>query len=98
MEPLSPKGTTRIPHPGRSRFPWSPGSAWENRLVVTSEAAVKLERLHRVIAATGGVVVAYSGGIDSTLVAAVAARALGERAIAVTAVSPSLAPGEADEA
>ena len=38
---------------------------------------------------------AFSGGTDSTLVAAVAARTLGERALAVTAVSPSLPPGEA---
>ena len=44
------------------------------------------------------VVVAYSGGTDSTLVAAVAARALRDRALAVTAVSPSLAPGELEEA
>ena len=58
----------------------------------------KLDRLHDTLAATGGVVVAYSGGTDSTLVAAVASRALGERALAITAVSPSLPPGEADEA
>src|SRR5205085_6537013 len=43
-------------------------------------------------------VVAFSGGTDSALVAAVAARALGARALAVTAVSPSLPPGELEEA
>jgi len=64
----------------------------------TTEVGRKLERLHEAIFATEGVVVAYSGGIDSTVVAAVAARALGGRAIAVTAVSPSLPPGEAGEA
>jgi uncharacterized protein len=43
-------------------------------------------------------VVAFSGGVDSSLVAALAARALGERALAVTAVSPALATGELDGA
>ena len=63
-----------------------------------TQVATKLDRLHDLLGATGGVVVAYSGGIDSTLVASVASRALGDRALAVTAVSPSLAPGEAEEA
>ena len=43
------------------------------------------------------VVVAYSGGIDSTLVLAVAHRQLGDNAVAVTAVSPSLARAELEE-
>jgi uncharacterized protein len=54
--------------------------------------------LHEILGATGGVVVAYSGGTDSSLVAAVAARALGDRALAITAVSPSLPVGEARDA
>lgn len=62
------------------------------------ELATKVDRLHRLLGETGGAVVAFSGGTDSALVAAVAARALGERAVAVTAVSPSLPPGEAEEA
>jgi uncharacterized protein len=62
------------------------------------ELATKVDRLHRLLGATGGAIVAYSGGTDSTLVAAVAARTLGDRAVAVTAVSPSLPPGEAEEA
>ncbi|QEY32157.1 ATP-dependent sacrificial sulfur transferase LarE [Synechococcus sp. RSCCF101] len=37
--------------------------------------------------------IAYSGGVDSTLVAAIAAEQLGERALAVTGVSPALAEG-----
>ena len=62
------------------------------------ELATKVDRLHRLLGETGGAVVAFSGGTDSALVAAVAARALGDRAVAVTAVSPSLPPGEAEEA
>ena len=60
--------------------------------MASMQVPMQLDRLHDVLAGTGGVVVAYSGGIDSTLVAAVAGRALGPRALAVTAVSPSLPP------
>jgi uncharacterized protein len=38
------------------------------------------------------VVVAYSGGVDSSLVAALAVERLGDRAVAITGVSPALAP------
>ena len=43
-------------------------------------------------------VVAFSGGVDSSVVAATAARVLGDRSLAVTAVSPALATGELDGA
>lgn len=42
--------------------------------------------------------IAYSGGIDSTLVAKVAFDVLGDRALAVTANSPSLMPEDLDDA
>jgi uncharacterized protein len=46
----------------------------------------------------GRVAVAFSGGIDSTVVAQAAYEALGDATIAVTAVSESLAAGELEDA
>ena len=66
--------------------------------MAVTEMSRRLEDVQRLVSGMDGVVVAYSGGVDSTLVAAVAARALGPRAIAVTGVSASLGPGELDGA
>lgn len=51
------------------------------------QLAAKYDALKRLIVGTGGCVVAFSGGVDSTLLFAVAADVLGDRALAVTATS-----------
>lgn len=60
--------------------------------------AAKLAQLRRIFAQADRALVAYSGGIDSTLVAKVAWDVLGDRAIAITAESPSLLPEDLDDA
>jgi uncharacterized protein len=58
----------------------------------------KRDRLLSVLRPMGRVVVAFSGGIDSTIVATAAFIALGEGAVAVTADSPSVPRAEIEEA
>lgn len=58
----------------------------------------KLARLKAILAEMGGVVIGMSGGVDSVLLAKVAHEVLGERALAVTADSPSLPRRELREA
>lgn len=59
---------------------------------------LKLAQLRNLFIEMGQALIAYSGGIDSTLVAKVAYDVLGDRAVAVTAKSPSLLPEELEDA
>jgi uncharacterized protein len=58
----------------------------------------KLEQLKEFFTEMEQALIAYSGGVDSTLVAKIAYDVLGDRALAVTAVSPSLLPEELEDA
>ena len=65
---------------------------------MTDTAEQKYSRLLEMIGSLDGAVVAFSGGVDSSLLLAAAVEALGQRALAVTGRSPSLASDEYDVA
>ena len=59
-----------------------------------ADLQAKIDKAVHIISAIDGAVVALSAGVDSSLVASLARKALGDRATAITAISESLAPGE----
>lgn len=65
---------------------------------MTASITTKIERLKRRFRDFESAVIAFSGGVDSTLLLACAHEALGEKAIAVTALSPSFSPHEMERA
>ncbi len=58
----------------------------------------KERALHDYLKSLGSVIVAFSGGVDSAYVAYAAAQVLGDRALAVTAVSPSYPAAHKEDA
>lgn len=65
---------------------------------ISPPLADKLGHLERILAGLGGAVVAFSGGVDSSLLLAVAVKVLGARALAVTATSETYPERELIEA
>src|SRR3954470_4360520 len=95
-----PSTTTAPPSPRAPAGPSSrSGPRCSPRPPRTRNATMPtLAELEATIATVPSALIAFSGGVDSSLVAAASARVLGERALAVTAVSPALATGELDGA
>src|SRR2546422_85916 len=78
--------------------PGDPESTHVAMMKNTDIGAPTLDRLRQAIACRSSMLVAFSGGVDSTLVLKVAHDVLGERAAGVLAVSESLATSEQQEA
>jgi uncharacterized protein len=65
---------------------------------IRSSSEQKLRALKSSLSSLDGALVAFSGGVDSTFVLAVAREVLGDRAVALTAHSPSVPQAERSEA
>jgi uncharacterized protein len=72
--------------------------AQEDRARIRERSLERFERMKEIVRGTGGALVAFSAGVDSTLVLAVAREVLGDRAVALTAHSPSVPQTERAEA
>ena len=66
--------------------------------ILSDEQSEKLYTIRRYIKNLDSVCIAYSGGVDSTLVTSLAFEQLGSKAIAITGISPALANTLREEA
>jgi uncharacterized protein len=66
--------------------------------ILSDEQSEKLYTIRRYIKNLESVCIAYSGGVDSTLVASLAFEQLGSKAVAITGISPALASTLREEA
>lgn len=66
--------------------------------MLTASLELKRDRLLQLLRSYGSCLVAYSGGLDSAVLAKAARLALGDRAVAVTGTSDSMGAGELVEA
>lgn len=70
----------------------------EKKEILSEELQIKLEHLKQYIAGLGSLAVGLSGGVDSSLLTAVANEVLGDRLIAVTGADASVPEREVNEA
>lgn len=67
-------------------------------MTIPSSLHTKLDQLQQLFQEMDRALIAYSGGVDSTLVAKIAFDVLVDRSLAITADSPSLLPEELEDA